>query len=116
MTDTMTKQQRRYIAAVEAGLQGLKAVSTGYCPGCSQCSEDLGYDDIDDYNADYERGAVSNEGSFSWQGCDICGSTLGGNMEVWHWMDAEGEIMHESCACVDCVMYLANGDLPDSWQ
>ena len=52
------------------------------------------------------------EPSFSWSGCDLCDSTLGGNMEPWHAVDANNEIIHGEHACVDCVLYLANGDLP----
>lgn len=65
----------------------------------------------------WSNGDVYSEGSFSWAGCGICGSTLGGTLESWHYVanNAEGvrTIYHHSDACVDCVAYLNNGTLPD---
>lgn len=61
-------------------------------------------------------------GSFSWRPCGICGTTLGGDRCVWHWIyggdeyGKGGTIEHESDACTDCVYYLANGDEPESWH
>ena len=56
---------------------------------------------------------VETEASFRRGGCGICNSPLGGNFEVWHWLDADGAIQHEYDACIDCVHYLANGTLPE---
>ena len=61
-------------------------------------------------------GAVYSDPSFSWRGCGICGSTLGADLEVWHWVDSDNAIRHESDACPDCVAYLANGDALEGWK
>lgn len=65
------------------------------------------------FDDDVSSGHVFDEGGFSWSGCGICGSSLGGTMESWHGVDAEGRILHFDDACVDCVVYLANGDEPE---
>ena len=91
-----------YTDRVEANLKGLKAVSTGVCPGCEVCAEDHGFgENMEDFE-------------HAWSSCGICGNHLSGTMHVWHWVDDEGEIMHETDACVDCVVYLANGEEPES--
>jgi hypothetical protein len=38
---------------------------------------------------------------------------MGGDREVWHFI-MDGKIQHGDGACVDCIMYLANGDEPES--
>ena len=103
----------KYAEAVERNLEGLQAVSTGPCPGCAECADLFGYDDIEEYSAAYETGEICSEGGFSWDGCGVCGSGLGGTMEVWHALGSDGELLHFSDACVECVVYLANGDEPE---
>ena len=61
----------------------------------------------------------SCETSFSWQQCDSCGSTLGGDRsEAWgiplKRKPGEVELIQMSI-CVDCMMYHANGDEPQEW-
>lgn len=55
-------------------------------------------------------GHLISEPSFSWTECDVCGCTLGGDRESWHYVDKQGEVQHAEGACTDCVVYLANGD------
>ena len=88
-----------YTDRVERGLEGLRAVSFGPCYGEPWC---------EDYTED-----VGDEGGFSWSPCGICGSTLGGDRYVWHWLDEDGELMHESDGCADCLIYISNGDEPE---
>lgn len=133
----LTREQREFVLAIDANTEGLTAVSTGPCPGCETCRNEYGVkvpceckgeaekycDACDDKGvrpptmAEFEEQWHSDElcceGFFSWQGCDLCGSPLGGNFELWHAVDANGEIIHGENACVDCVCYLANGDLPE---
>lgn len=52
------------------------------------------------------------ETEFSWSACDACGSTLGGDRTPAHGLDTNGAVLHMH-VCVDCVEYLANGDLPE---
>lgn len=106
-----------YVQSVEANLRGLDAVSTGYCPGCETCATDTGYETVAEYDADLESGALECEPHFSWGPCGICGSHLGGDREPWHAIDKEtGALFHGSGACVDCLVFLANGDEPERWE
>jgi hypothetical protein len=135
--------------AVDAGLKGLTAVSTGVCPGCNECREQHGFTvaEEDDclgvagfvceadagahfgteaecaihaqkcFQAAWESGKICDEGSFSWSSCGICNSRLGGDRFDWHGLDdLTGTLYHFDDACVDCVLYLANGDEPESWS
>ena len=104
-----------------------KARSGGDFPDCEACHEStctdcpLICDNCDgrgnrpptmaEFEEQWHNGETVCEGSFSHQGCDLCGSSLRGTMEPWHAIDANGEIIHGEHACVDCALYLANGDL-----
>jgi len=108
--------------AVDARLNGMRGVSTGECPGCERCAE-LHRMSPEQHRAAWHDGKLDDaEGSFSWATCGICGTTLGGDRHVWHWIHggdahgAGGSIEHENNACTDCVYYLANGDEPESWR
>lgn len=112
-----------YALAVESGLEGLHAVSTGTCPGCADCAEAHGFDASDaDSMAEYEAArdyGTLDEASFSWSPCGICGCRLGGDRYFWHAIrvgDESREILHFDDACTDCVYYLANGDEPENWR
>lgn len=112
----------KFTDAVARGLKGLEAVSTGICPGCDTCCDEQRYDSLEVLQSAWEAGDVFSEPSFSSLGCDICGTNLGGNFECWHYIvpsesgGVVGQgIKHGDRACVDCIMYLANGDEPDSW-
>lgn len=59
----------------------------------------------------WSSGKVFSEASFRRGGCGICGSPQGGDFEDWHCIIG-GEIRHFTDACVDCVLFLANGDEP----
>ena len=105
-----------YATAVERGCKGLTAVSTDVCPGCEECRRGLGFATLQDLEKAWESGRIVSEPFFSSGGCDICGAVLGGNFEVWHGIDEKGEIVHGDRACEDCVVYLANGDEPETWE
>jgi hypothetical protein len=85
----------RYTKAVERNLEGLEAVSVGPCPGCEECADN-----------------PEGESGFSWSSCGVCGSTLGGDRFPWHFI-FEGEIQHADDCCVDCYIYIANGEEPE---
>ena len=63
---------------------GMAFVSFGPCPGCAECAELHGFADLAAFDAAYEAGKVSDEGSFSWRSCGICNTSLGGDRHVWH--------------------------------
>lgn len=58
------------------------------------------------------NGHAYDEASFSWSECDICSSRLGGDRSPWHYVH-DGKLYHGEGACTDCVLYLANGDVPE---
>lgn len=139
----LTAKHRDFVLAIDRNMDGLEAVSTGICPGCEQCRDEYGIkvpcacggeenwpengefycDDCDgrgeraptmeEFEEQVSSGDVCDEGHFTWAGCDICGSSLGGDHYEWHAVDKDGAIIHGDDACVDCMMYLANGDLPE---
>ena len=103
-----------FTEAVERGLKGLTAVSTGICSGCDTCRTSRGVFGVEEdedgffvpdrpgkavYFQDEEKAeaearalfdeAVSSgdcfdEGSFSHGSCGICNSHLGGTRFDWH--------------------------------
>jgi hypothetical protein len=87
----------------------------GYCDGTGEAP----LDDISD-----EELQLWDEGSFSWQECDSCGSRLGGDRFKAHAIHKEAfgpdakrpDDIHHIDICVDCVMFHANGDEPESWE
>jgi len=100
--NTMTAKQTEWLQRFSECTDGITYISTGSAlKECSQCSDYLDYEDDVCYTEPY----------FSWSSCDTCGSQLGGNREDGHgWYD--GSLIHLIC-CDDCVMYIANGELPD---
>lgn len=99
--------------AVKRGLAGLKAPSTGQCPGCPECADSEGLSSEDHDRAWHDGKLDSDAHFFSWSPCNICGTRLGGDREVWHWLDSDDALNHGDSACTDCVLYLANGDEPE---
>lgn len=50
---------------------------------------------------------------FSWSGCDCCGSNLGGDkFAVAAWNEDMTDYVPLR-VCQDCLMFIANGELPD---
>lgn len=105
-----------YSKAVELGLEGLHAVSTGTCPGCDECRSALGFATTEELRDAWARCEADTEPSFSWRACDVCGTSLGGDREVWHALDADNAILHFDSCCTDCVQYLAYGTEPEQWR
>lgn len=55
-----------------------------------------------------------SEGSFSWYRCSLCRCDLGGNRTRCNGCSqSTGEVVDVDSVCDDCILYLANGDLPD---
>jgi hypothetical protein len=82
----------------------LEHVSVGYLPHevCDSCPEAQSED-------------CGDEGGFSWQSCECCGSSLGGTRYAAHGRDSDGNILHFD-VCSDCLEYIANGDEPEAWE
>ena len=94
--------------AFEQQTAGLDYLSAGACPGCADCGLEVDHTD-DEYD-------MANEGHFSRSWCDTCGSRFGGDRYPAHANLAEtGELVHLD-VCTDCLMYMANGEEPETWQ
>jgi hypothetical protein len=107
----------KFTERVDHNLKGVHFFSVGICTGCPTCFE---HAEDPDNPTDEEREA-SSEGHFSWSECDSCGSTLGGDRYPAHGVIADSEeqarqddhpIEHFE-VCTDCLLYHANGDVPE---
>ncbi len=92
-------------------------------PGTSHdCDACTGGEDIDPDN--HETLQMYDEESFSWCECDSCGSTFGGARFNAHAIHKEAfgpdakrpDDIHHVDICTNCLMFHANGDLPEDWQ
>ena len=43
------------------------------------------------------------------------GSRLGGDRHAAHGLDQNGDLVHMD-VCIDCLLFLANGDEPSDWR
>ena len=97
-----------YLERFTEATKGLRHVSTGgWLSDCEECR--AFYPDDEDYE---DCGVHYGDMFFSWSRCDTCNSDLGGDREVGHAFTDDGTMIH-LYACVDCVVHLANGELPD---
>lgn len=55
---------------------------------------------------------VEDGAGFSWHPCESCGSPLGGDREHVHWVRVGTDERGTGTVCVDCAMYIANGEIP----
>jgi hypothetical protein len=101
--------QAAYVEAVERHLEGLEAVSPGPSPGCEDC---LPCEDPEEPGEDWWD--LANEASFSHAPCDACGTGMAGSRYPGHGL-LNDEVVHLSL-CTDCVMFIANGVLPETWE
>lgn len=91
---------KKYELAFESNTAGMSHLSVGTCDTCSECQDS------------------TDEGRFSWSACDACGSSLGGDRFAAHYIDdtdCERQPNHIE-VCVDCLQYIANGTLPETWE
>lgn len=103
-----------FTEAVERGSEGLKYFSVGLCSSCIHCQSDTGLDEAALASA-LENGGVQDEEFFSWDPCELCGTGVGGNRDTVHAVDKNGDIVHLTI-CIDCVLYISNGDEPEYWN
>lgn len=113
----------KFIKRFESNTKGLEYLSTGFAHTCPECVEAYGFRDLEDDDGNviktaeqvameaYDAGKVPSEESFSWRSCDTCGSGLGGDRCDAHAMSGT-QLVHLR-VCVDCVVYIANGDEPE---
>lgn len=103
-----------FTKAVDRQLSGLQHVSPGLTSRCATCNPD----DLQDDEYSAATDSAGDEGGFSWQSCEGCGSSLGGNRYAAHGvMTLRGKetVVHLD-VCADCLCYLANGDEPEDWE
>jgi len=112
--------------SVEYQLEGIEAVSSGgILADCDGCETALIAECTQCCDPDAKVCYCHDEGHFSWQSCDSCGSNLGGDRHDGHglipkpgpWVNPliGAELIHLSM-CTDCLCYHANGDVPEDWS
>ena len=109
-----------FLESVNHYCEGL-TVAPGPAACCDHCRSAYGIDD--DVSIDDAQAAMVDEGSFSWSQCDSCGSMVGGDRYDAHGILQEPintingpiEIIHLSI-CTDCLLFHANGDVPENWE
>lgn len=52
---------------------------------------------------------------FSWRECECCGSGLGSDRYSALLRYPDG-FADECSVCVDCLLFMANGDMPETWS
>lgn len=111
-------KEHAYLAAVEATTEGLTAISTGLSADCAECYWNFNPGGLGpkSWVAGVESGHVCADGSFSRWSCDVCGTTVAGTKEPGHAIHEFGFLTHLDAICRDCVLFLANGDLPENWR
>lgn len=131
-----------FIERFERGTKGLQALSVGSYPHviCDRCKgtklESADDDPCEECNGTgltcecpdcegnvtfYENDPLQpiDEGSFSWRECETCSSHLGGDRHRAHALmsdtpdNLQGKPLIHLDVCVDCLFYIANGDLPE---
>lgn len=96
-------------ATLDGAIVGAPVDECSECDGkgriceCSSCS---------DFDPD-----IGDEGSFSWSECECCGSSLGGTRHAAHGLISRTKYGRKTVlihldVCTDCLMFIANGDLP----
>ena len=88
---------REFIESVEHYCKGLTVAVGCLGPECEYANGDENH---------------SCETHFAWSQCDSCGSALGGDRLTAYGLSDDMEPI-ELSICVDCVMYHANGELPN---
>jgi hypothetical protein len=95
----------------------MEALSSGLCSACSDCQDNYGVDELE--LKDMMDQGLSDEGGISRQGCDCCGNGLQQNLyagHCWITLDDGKEVLTHLELCSDCMMFIANGDLPENWE
>ena len=101
----MVTDTEKFDAAVEHYCKGYTVAVGCHGPSCEYADGDENH---------------SCEASFSWQQCDSCGSTFGGDrlkatMIPLDYKAGE-DTMIDVDICTDCAMAWANGENPEQWQ
>lgn len=92
-----------WLDSITRNIAGLRFFSVGDCQACSECNPGR----LDD--AEYDRNRP--EAHFSHFRCESCGVWLAGDCHAAH--AYIGEDLTHLEVCGDCLLFHANGDLPD---
>jgi len=104
-----------FIRAIADNWPGDWTIAPGISPTCPDCQSDQSYSPREFFSR-YESGEIADEGSFSWQSCDSCGSSLGGDRYAAHAVHRKHHEVIHLAICQDCVLFHANGDEPENWE
>lgn len=104
-----------FVVAFEKNTKGLHAISSGFSAHCEDCRDS--HDICCEHRAKFamESNEIVDEPSFSWRSCETCGSRLAGDRQAGHALDSNDDLVHLNM-CTDCILYVANGDLPENWR
>lgn len=105
-------RQRRWVVEFERRTEGLEAISCGLCASCSDCQSTFDASELE-LERLIDRG-LCDEGGFSRSGCDTCGSWQQQLLYAGHaLMELDGkQVLTHLEICQDCMLYIANGQLP----
>lgn len=111
-------EQRLYLLEFERRTKGLNFLSSGICAKCSDCQSNYDYPTAKKLQSAIDNGLIDDEGNFSRCGCDTCGSSLGQKIYDGHaYIELDGKkVLTHLDLCEDCVMFIANGQLPKNWE
>jgi hypothetical protein len=87
-----------------------KSIDPGVCASCADCQSAYGMTEAEMTEAQ-ENDRLNDEGGFSWSSLRLLRKHLGGDRYAAHGF-IDDKIVHYD-VCVDCLMYLANGTLPN---
>ena len=97
-----------FTTRVDAHFANLR-VAPGPSFGCREC----GLEDVLSHDADAQaRYDAACDSFFTWSRCPACGGLAGDRHAVHFWSD-DGTIDGHEDVCSDCLLYIANGDVPD---
>jgi predicted metal-binding protein len=99
-----------FVANVTRYLDGLEPVFAGAACGCEAC----GLGDLAHPDDDQSRFEAAETLGMSWYRCEVCGGDPGERHAAHGWLKTdEGEELVHLTVCTDCLVFVANGDLPD---
>ena len=119
----LDNKQLEFVMLVNKTIDKTKyGISSGVCCSCGECQHQ--YDMSEPQIADaQDKGAIVEEGSFSWANCDCCKRDIAGDRHTAHALlqdttTIEGikklSYFNEHLEiCSDCLEYIANDTIPE---
>ena len=106
-----------YTDIVDRRLENMEACSPGISDDCRWCYDYHNEDNLGP--ASWVKSIHSNRpprecDDFSIGDCDVCGTSMAGERIAGHYL--ENQELIRITMCVDGVLYLCNGDIPEYWE